>query len=252
LNHLPGTTNSVMTLVDFFLARQPILNRQQCIVAYELLFRNAAAGPANVVNDLAATASVIAHVSEIGMGKVIGCTRAFINVDATVLMSDIVKMLPQQQIVLELLETVAATPQVLGCIRDLAAQGFVFALDDVVSDTTDIQQFLPFVEIVKIDVLDMPLQQLAGLTSRYKRANKKLLAEKVETRELFQYCHALGFDFFQGYYFAQPVILTGKKLAPSQLAVMQLIERIYADADDAFILDSIKQDAAILNSKTKA
>lgn len=245
MNHLPGTTDSVMTLVDFFLARQPILNRQQSVVAYELLFRNAASGPANVVNDLAATASVIAHVSEIGMGKVIGCTRAFINVDATVLMSDIVKMLPQQQIVLELLETVEATPQVLGCIRDLAAQGFVFALDDVVSDTTDIQQFLPFVEIVKIDVLDMPLEQLAGLTSRYKRANKKLLAEKVETRELFQYCHDLGFDFFQGYYFAQPVILTGKKLAPSQLAVMQLIERIYADADDAFILDSIKQDASL-------
>lgn len=231
--------------VDFFLARQPILNRLQSIVAYELLFRSAASGPANVVSDLAATASVIAHASEIGMGKVIGGSRAFINVDATVLMSDIVKILPHQHIVLEILEGVEATSEVVGCIRALVAMGFTFALDDVIADTADIQQFLPFVDIVKIDVKDMPLEQLAGLASRYKLANKKLLAEKVESQAMFQCCRELGFDFFQGYYFAQPVILAGKKIAPSQLAVMQLIEQIHADADDAFILNSIKRDASL-------
>ena len=234
-----------MPLVDFFLARQPILNRHQSIVAYELLFRSAASGPANIVNDLAATASVIAHTSEIGMGKVIGCTRAYINVDATVLMSDIVKILPHQHIVLEILETVEATPEVIECIRALVALGFTFALDDVIADTADIQQFLPFVEIVKIDVKDMPPEQLAELASRYKLAKKKLLAEKVESQMLYQYCRDLGFDFFQGYYFAHPVILSGKKLAPLQLSVMHLIEQIYAEADDAFILRSIKQDASL-------
>lgn len=234
-----------MPLVDFFLARQPILNRHQCVVAYELLFRNAASGPANVLNDLAATASVIAHAAEIGMEKVIGCTRAFINVDATVLKSDIFKILPQQHIVLEILEKVEATPEVIACVRALAALGFTFALDDVIADTADIRQFLPFVEIVKIDVKDMPLAQLGSLVSHYKQANKKLLAEKVETRALFQHCRDLGFDFFQGYYFAEPVILAGKKLAPSQLAVLHLIQQISADVDDAFILHSIKQQASL-------
>lgn len=231
--------------MNFFLARQPILNRFQSIVAYELLFRSAASGPANVVNDLAATASVIAHASEIGMDEVIGCTRAFINVDATVLMSDIVKILPHKNMVLEILENVEATPEVIGCVRALAALGFTFALDDVIADTADIQHFLPFVEIIKVDVKDTPLEHLAGLVRLYKGANKKLLAEKVESQALFQYCREIGFDFFQGYYFARPVILSGKKLAPSQLAVMHLIEQIYSDADDVFILHSIKQDASL-------
>lgn len=244
----PDTSDTnyfIEPLVDFFLARQPILNRQQRVVAYELLFRSAASGPANVMNDLAATASVIAHAAEIGMDKVIGRTRAFINVDATVLQRDIVKVLPHQNIVLEILETVEATPEVLACVRTLAAMGFAFALDDVIADTADIQQFLPFIEIVKIDVKDLPLETLADLVHRYKKANKKLLAEKVETKALFAHCKNLGFDFFQGYYFARPDILAGKKLAPSQLAVMHLIEQISDDADDVFILHSIKQDATL-------
>lgn len=244
----PDTSDTnyfIEPLVDFFLARQPILNRQQRVVAYELLFRSAASGSANVMNDLAATASVIAHAAEIGMDKVIGRTRAFINVDATVLQRDIVKVLPHQNIVLEILETVEATPEVLACVRTLAAMGFAFALDDVIADTADIQQFLPFIEIVKIDVKDLPLETLADLVHRYKKANKKLLAEKVETKALFAHCKNLGFDFFQGYYFARPDILAGKKLAPSQLAVMHLIEQISDDADDVFILHSIKQDATL-------
>ncbi|MGV8898165.1 MAG: EAL and HDOD domain-containing protein [Burkholderiaceae bacterium] len=248
MNPKPATndaSNSVTPLVDFFLARQPILDRVQSIVAYELLFRSAASGPANVVNDLAATASVIAHASEIGMDEVIGCKRAFINVDETVLMSDIVKILPHKNIVLEILENVEATPEVMGRVRALVALGFTFALDDVIADTLDIQRFLPFVDVVKIDVKDTPLEHLAGLVNLYKRANKKLLAEKVETQALFQYCREIGFDFFQGYYFAHPVILSGKKLAPSQLAVMHLIEHIYSEADDAFILRSIQQDASL-------
>lgn len=248
MRHPPDTSDTnhfIEPLVDFFLARQPILNRQQRVVAYELLFRSAASGPANVMNDLAATASVIAHAAEIGMDKVIGRTRAFINVDATVLQRDIIKVLPHQNIVLEILETVEAIPDVLACVRALAAMGFVFALDDVIADTANIQQFLPFIEIVKIDVKDMSLDTVADLVHRYKQANKKLLAEKVETKALFEHCKHLGFDFFQGYYFARPDILAGKKLAPSQLSVMHLIEQISNDADDVFILHSIKQDASL-------
>ncbi|HEV2612812.1 MAG TPA: EAL domain-containing protein [Noviherbaspirillum sp.] len=230
---------------EFFLARQPILNRDQSLAAYELLFRSAAAGPANVTDDLAATASVIAHASELGMENVIGTSRGFVNVDAAVLLSDIILFLPKDKIVLEILETVKVTPALINRVAELAKEGYVFALDDVIADSNDVQQLLPLVEIIKVDIVNMESADLVRLATQFKTAKKKLLAEKVENVEQFQQCLDLGFDYFQGYYFAKPVVLTGKKLSPSQLAIMQLIALIVSDADTAEIERTIKQDASL-------
>ncbi|HYD95111.1 MAG TPA: EAL domain-containing protein [Noviherbaspirillum sp.] len=230
---------------EFFLARQPILDRAQSLVAYELLFRNAAAGPAMVTSDLSATASVIAHTSQLGMEKVIGDSVGYLNVDAAVLMSDIFKFLPREKVVLEIVETMKVTPEILARVQELVDDGFRFALDDVITDTEDVQQLLPLVEVIKVDLRDMPLSALLKLTPRFKQANKKLLAEKVESQEQFETCLELGFDYFQGYYFAKPVILSGKKLSPSQLAIMQLMSQINSDADNADIERSIKKDVSL-------
>lgn len=230
---------------DFFLARQPILNRDQSLFAYELLFRNAATGAATVTDDLSATAAVIANLSELGVEQVIGGAYGFVNVDATVLMSDFVKFLPKGKVVLEILETVKATDPVLARVRDLAAVGFQFALDDVISDTEDVQKLLPLVGIVKVDIKDMTPANLDLLSGMLHRHRVKLLAEKVETHAEFQRCLELGFDYFQGYYFAKPVVLRGKKLAPSELAIMQLMVLLDSDADSAAIERCIKQDASI-------
>ena len=230
---------------EFFLARQPILDRSQALVAYELLFRNAATGPANVTSDLSATASVIAHTSQLGMEKVIGDSLGYLNVDAAVLMSDIFQFLPREKVVLEIVETMKVTPEILTRIEQLVKEGFRFALDDVIADTTEVKQLLPVVEIIKFDLRDMPLSALLKLTPQFKLAGKALLAEKVETQEQFDTCMKLGFDFFQGYYFAKPVILTGKKLSPSQLAIMQLMGQLNSDADTADIERSVKQDVSL-------
>ncbi len=230
---------------EFFLARQPILDRSQALVAYELLFRSAAVGPANVTNDLSATASVIAHASQLGMEKVIGDSLGYLNVDAAVLMSDIFQFLPREKVVLEIVETMKVTPEILARIEQLVQEGFRFALDDVITDSDDVQQLLPLVEIIKFDLRDMPLSALLKLTPQFKLAKKKLLAEKVENREQFQTCLELGFDYFQGYYFAKPVILSGKKLSPSQLAIMQLMAQLHSDADTADIERSIKEDVSL-------
>lgn len=230
---------------DFFLARQPILDRDQQLVAYELLFRSAAAGPANVVDNLAATASVIAHASELGMANVIGSLLGYVNVDATVLLSDFVQFLPQDKVVLEILETVKVTDQIISRVADLVKEGYTFALDDVVADSTDIRKLLPFAAIIKVDITGMKQNDLFALSSRFKHAGKKLLAEKVETVEQFQTCLDFGFDFFQGYYFARPVVLTGKKLSPSQLAILQLMLQLASEADNGAIERSVKQDASL-------
>lgn len=230
---------------EFFLARQPILDRNQALVAYELLFRNAAAGPANVTSDLSATASVIAHASQLGMEKVIGDSLGYVNVDAAALMSEIFHFLPREKVVLEIVETTKVTPEVMTRVEELVKEGFRFALDDVITDTEDVQKLLPLVDVVKFDLRDMPLSALLKLTPKFKQSGKKLLAEKVENQEQFQTCLELGFDYFQGYHFAKPVILSGKKLSPSQLAIMQLMSQINSDADNVDIECSIKNDVSI-------
>ncbi|RBA25643.1 EAL and HDOD domain-containing protein [Herminiimonas fonticola] len=231
---------------EFFLARQPILNSDQTLVAYELLFRRASTGPANVIDDLAATASVIAHASELGIANVIGASLGFFNVDAAVLMCDFVNFLPCDKVVLEILETVDVTPELVARVAELAGQGFTFALDDVISHSESLQKLLPLVKIIKIDITGMSKDDMAKLVGHFNKAGKLLLAEKVETIEQFTDCMDLGFHYFQGYYFARPVILSGKKLAPSQLAIMQLLSLIVADADTAEIETAIKKDASLV------
>ncbi|RJG06301.1 EAL domain-containing protein [Noviherbaspirillum cavernae] len=230
---------------DFFLARQPILDRDQGIVAYELLFRSAAAGPANVTDNLAATASVIAHAAELGMENVIGASPGFLNVDAAVLMNDIVPFLPKEKVVLEILETVQVTDDLVARVAELAQAGYVFALDDVVANSENVQKLLSLVDIIKVDISGMKHGDLGALCAHFKTQNKKLLAEKVENVAQFQTCLDLGFDYFQGYYFAKPLVLTGRKLSPSQLTIMHLMGLLLSDAATADIERTIKRDASL-------
>lgn len=240
-----GTLPQSPRVEEFFLARQPILNRDQTLVAYELLFRRAGGNTANVTDDLLATASVIAHACELGLENVIGSSLGFFNIDAVVLMSDFVKFLPCQKVILEILETVRVTPEVVARVEELSKAGYKFALDDVVEYSEELRKLLPYVSIIKIDIAGMKREDIAALCRRFKSADKIMLAEKVENIEEFNICLSLGFEYFQGYYFAKPVIMTGKKLAPSQLAIMQIMAQLDADADTAVLERSIKHNVAL-------
>jgi EAL and modified HD-GYP domain-containing signal transduction protein len=230
---------------DFFLARQPILNRDQSLVAYELLFRRAETAAADVIDDLSATASVISHASELGMNNVVGSSLGFVNIDAAVLMSDFVQFLPRDKVVLEILETVKVDDAILKRVSALKQAGYIFALDDVIKDTQDVRQLLPLVDIVKIDINGMQPADIARLSQQFKSAHKKLLAEKVESIDQVKLCLDLGFDYFQGYYFAKPAVLSGKKLPPSQLALICLMGLLNSDAENVEIERAVKQDAAL-------
>ncbi len=229
----------------FFLARQPILNRHQRLVAYELLYRNADCDDAHVTNGKAATASVIAHASALGMEHVVGDQLAYVNVDAEGLMSDFIHFLPNDKVILEVLETVDATPEVVARVRELKQAGFRFALDDVVGESDNLDKLQPLMDVIKIDIKQMAPASLAALTRSLRNPRQKLLAEKVETHEEFRQCMDLGFEYFQVYYFARPVILSGKKIAPSQMAIMHLLELLATDADQRDIERSIKLDPVI-------
>lgn len=237
-----------MSTGDIFLGRQPILDRDQRVVAYELLFRTANTASVTVTDDMHATASVIQHAfSEMGVQTVLGTHLGFINVSAEMLLSDMVELLPKSQVVLELLETVVITEAIVERCRVLKQQGYMLALDDFVF-ADSYRALLPLMDIVKLDLMQHDRSELQGLVDQLKPWPVKLLAEKVDSAEQAAYCHALGFDLFQGYYFARPSVLTAKRADPSQLALIQLLGLVMQDAGTQQIEAVFKQHPSLTYS----
>lgn len=194
---------------NIFLGRQPIVDRAGRVVAYELLFR-AAAGQTEVhIEDNAlATASVVTRAfRQIGIQTVVGGCRAFVNVDAEMLLGGLVETLPQRQVVLEILESVEVDERLLRRCRALKDKGYRFALDDFVGYSEAYEPLLDIVDVVKIDVLQLDSAALSALVRRLKLRPVRLLAEKVETRAQARLCRAIGIDLYQGYLYGRPAVL---------------------------------------------
>jgi EAL and modified HD-GYP domain-containing signal transduction protein len=231
---------------EFYLGRQPILDRNQALFGYELLFRNAPVGPANInTSQLSATAAVLAHAAQLGMERTIGDAIGFVNVDADAILSDIFGFLPREKLVLEVSAANTLAPAVLSRMSELVSHGFRFSLDDINPDSPQLPALMPMVEYVKLSMRDISLDGMVKLAPRLKQDGKKLMACKVENRDEFKNCLDLGCDYFQGYYFAKPVIMSGKKLSPSQLAVMELMTLVTSDADNIEIERAIKKDVSL-------
>ncbi len=217
---------------SYIVGRQPILDRNEQLYAYELLFRATAADDtAGVLNASQATAHVIlTTLSAFGISDMLGEHKGFINLDYELLMGDAVEILPKEQIVIELLETIEPTPEVIERCRDLKEQGFCLALDDHEYHPR-FEELYGIVDLVKVDLLLTPLEQLPDMLQRFKPYPLKLLAEKVETREVFDACRDLGFDYFQGYYFAKPSIMQKKRMNENMATLLKLLRLLADDAD---------------------
>lgn len=231
-----------MAAGEIFLGRQPILNREHRIVAYELLFRAGHTAEAGVTDDMQATASVIHHAfSEMGVQAVLGPHTGFINVSAEMLLSDLIEILPKSQVVLEMLETIEVDDAIVERCRLLKQRGFMLALDDFVYDDR-YRPLLDLVDIVKIDLLLHTPDELRAIVGRLRQWPIKLLAEKVDNAEQAQVCRELGFELFQGYYFAKPAVLSARRTTPAQLTLLELLDLVLADADTAQIEQVFKQN----------
>lgn len=230
---------------QLFLGRQPILGRDQKLVAYELLFRNGGVS-SDVADATQATATVIANAfTEFSVGDALGPYRGFINVDQDFLFSDLIEMLPHQAVVLEILETVLPLPAVLERCRILRAKGFTLAVDDVIQADASYLPLLELAAIIKVDVQQLGDDELVALVDKLKPLGKMLLAEKVETSAQMEFCRSLGFQLFQGYFFARPTIIAGRRLSPSQLALIRLLGLLLGDAETGEIENAFKLEPGL-------
>ncbi len=214
-----------------YLGRQPILDRDGALNAYELLFRASAHNYAEVSDDAQATAQVVARaIGGIGVAAVLGQHRGFVNIDRALLFNDIVHLMPPERFVLEILETVQFDAQLGRRLTELRRAGFQVALDDVCELSDELLAALPYADIVKIDFLQAERSVLARLASTIRSHGKTLIAEKVETREDFALARELGFDLFQGYFFARPQVLSAPRNRSPRPGLLRLLALLSRDA----------------------
>jgi c-di-GMP-related signal transduction protein len=226
---------------EFFLARQPIVDRHENLCAFELLFRSGNSAGAGVVDDTLATAQVMANAfGDVGVTEVLGSCKGFINLDANFLRSDLLELLPREQMVLELLESIEIDEAIIQRCRELKQQGYTLALDDVIDLGDEIRPLLDIVDVVKLDLTEIDAARLPGLVRALRQYPVKLLAEKVESREQARYCRELGFDMFQGYYFARPETLSGKNIPPSRMTLLHVLTLMLGEAGNEEIVEAFK------------
>lgn len=229
-----------------FIGRQPILDRHSRVAAYELLFRDSATATGARIDDVdSAVARVIVNTfASVGAESVLGGADGFVNLSEPIFHEESLLALPTDGLVLEILETVEPSRAVERRCRELREHGYRLALDDYVWKDPR-ESLLPHVDYVKVDLLDVEDRMLPRLVSRLRRHDVVLLAEKVEDREQFERCHQLGFELFQGFFFARPTVMTGRKVDPARAAVLRLIEQLSCDADVEDLAETIKQNAEL-------
>jgi len=209
--------------VDVFVARQPIFNKHQKIYAYELLFRNGLVNAFPGVDGAEATSSLLSSsFFTIGIEQIASGHKAFINFTADMLVGGVPALFPKNNIVVEILENVQPTAEVIEACRDLVNKGYTLALDDFVY-TEALIPLLELAQIVKVDFGLLSKVEIAEIVQVLKQYSCKLLAEKIETNEDFILASSMGFVYFQGYFFSKPEILKNKDIACSQLAQLQLV-----------------------------
>jgi len=235
---------------SLFFARQPILDINGRTYAYELLYRNSPKqGFEPIEDDRSATAQVLVNtLNFVELESIIGKAYAFINIDETILLDDMIFSVPKEQFVLELLETIIVTDEVIQRVKSLKEMGYRFALDDIDCSKEYITNFQPlfkYVDILKLDITLVDEEMLPRYLSLFKQFNLKVLAEKVETQEQFDKYKGFGCDLFQGFFFARPDIIENKRLDPEQVLILNLINKLQNENDIDDICQSFEQNVAL-------
>lgn len=228
-----------------FIARQPILDARLRVFAYELLFRG---GPQNAFQPFAnASSSVIADsITLFDLEMLAGNARAFVNVDEVALRLGAIRMLPADRVVVEILESVRPTEEIVNICRELRADGYQIALDDFMDEP----QLAPLVELaqyLKVDFQSMDSEKRERVAKKYSGGKIALLAEKVETKSEMEEARSLGFQYFQGYFFCKPSMLETRDISGNKLIQMQLLgAAAKADLDFDALEELLKQDPSLL------
>lgn len=227
-----------------YVARQPILDLRGKVHGYELLFR---AGPETVFrgDGDSATRTMLDNTVIFGLELLTGGLPAFVNCTTEALTKQLVDVLPSGMTVLEVLESIEPTPEVVDACTKLKASGFRLALDDFVFKP-ELGPLLELADYVKVDYMQTNREERKVLLKQLKRYSVALIAEKIETQEDYKQACAEGFKLFQGYFFCRPVLLQNRKVPANRLFHLEIIHLLQTPTINFRQLSNlVKRDAAL-------
>ncbi|MGJ8693636.1 MAG: EAL and HDOD domain-containing protein [Thalassotalea sp.] len=231
----------------FYAARQPILDIDKKLFAYELLFRDGVDNCfPDIDGDVATTKMIEASRFNMGLSEFTAGKPAFINFTLESLNNNYPEMLTPEEVVVEILETVKPGKRLLAHCKDLHQKGYTLALDDYEHQSVW-AHFYPFIHIIKLDWQNSTLDEMKIIkTAISDFPHIKLLAEKVETYEEYEQALELGCELFQGYFFSKPEMVKTKNLSPSQMAMAELLyETSKPELDLASITSVFERDVTL-------
>lgn len=230
-------------MYDFFLGRQPIYNRSLSVIGYELLFRSSDQNVAAIPDSEVATSQVVLNaVLEMGLDRLVGPQRAFINVSREFVLHDYVLTLDKERVVLELVENQRIDDDLLARLRFLAHEGYWIALDNYVL-LNSTRGLVDVARFIKLNVRGLSSEELRTQFDLLRGHQDKLIAERVQLPEEFELCDRLGFEYFQGFFLTQPSVVRGKRLPANRLAIVQLLAAIqHPETNEKRIEEIISKD----------
>ena len=229
-------------------ARQPIISRYKRTLGYELLFRASESNStADIVDADAATATVITNTfTEFGFDNIVGDCVAFVNVTAHFLAQpDLIALLPTEQCVLEIMQDIVVTHEVIACVEHLVACGYTLAMDnfDPWGPTAPLLKYATYVKYDYTEMFGTPLVE--AIRSDHE-ANRLVVVQKIETHDQHIAATLAGADYFQGYYFARPTTMTATSVSANAATLMRLLARInQPDATIDDVVDVLTQDVSM-------
>jgi c-di-GMP-related signal transduction protein len=205
------------------IARQPIFKKNENVYAYELLFRDGMSGAFPDISGDTATSRVLSNAFlEMGIEEITAGKKAFINFTEQLLTDGVPKLFPKTILTVEILEDVSPNDRVITACRDLADRGYEIALDDFLY-RDELDPLIATAHIIKFDFRLAPMEKLIDDITTISGKGLKLLAEKVETRDEFEWAIRLGFDYFQGFFFSKPKMLVKTAVSPVKMALIEVI-----------------------------
>ncbi len=232
--------------MEIYVARQPIFNRHQEVLAYELLYRSGVNKFYSNLNGDQASFEVISNsFLLIGLQTLTRGKKAFINFTKKLLENDVATLLPNEAIVIEILQDIKPDEKTLQACKKLKEMGYSLALGDFSYNS----KYLPLVDladIIKVDFLKTGKEEREAIVQRVGKNKVRFLAERVETRDEFNQALEMGYTYFQGYFFSKPLILSGKDIPGFKIIYLKILQEINKRDLDFDRLESyIKMDISL-------
>ena len=235
--------------MQVFVARQPIFNRRKRVFGYEILYRSTAGNFYDGTDGDQATRKVIANTFlNIGLQRITGGKKAFINFTQNLLIEEIVFNLPKNLVIIEILEDVMPDQDLIQVCRKIHEAGYTLALDDYLATSEHLKPLAELADILKVDFRGNDDQQKMVIAEwvRKAAASTRLLAEKVETQEEFQMALEDGYEYFQGFFFSKPEIVPGKDVPGFKLNHLKMLQELHRqDLHYGALEETIKQDLSL-------